>query len=73
MYLGATLMFAGGPLLLGSVWGLIAGLGLVMLLLVRIAGEEKLLVRELEGYQADRENVRYRYLARHRTEAAQNR
>jgi protein-S-isoprenylcysteine O-methyltransferase Ste14 len=60
MYLGASLMFIGGPLLLGSAWGLPVGVGLVLLLMIRIRGEELLLARELEGYEAYREEVRYR-------------
>jgi protein-S-isoprenylcysteine O-methyltransferase Ste14 len=60
MYLGASLMFFGGPLLLGSAWTLLVGLGLVLLLILRIGGEEKLLARELAGYEAYRERVRYR-------------
>ncbi len=64
MYLGASLMFVGGPLLLGSSSGLLLGLGLVLLLMLRIVGEEKLLSRELEGYQAYRGKVRYRLLPR---------
>jgi protein-S-isoprenylcysteine O-methyltransferase Ste14 len=64
MYLGACLMFVGGPLLLGSAWGVLLGLGLVLLLMLRIVGEEKLLARELEGYQAYRRKVRYRLVPR---------
>ena len=60
LYLGATLWFVGGGLLLGSVCGLLAGLALVGLLIVRIFVEEKLLTRDLQGYQAYREKVRYR-------------
>jgi protein-S-isoprenylcysteine O-methyltransferase Ste14 len=60
MYLGASLMFIGGPMLLGSVWGLLLGLGLVLLLMLRIVGEENLLGRELDGYEAYRRKVRYR-------------
>ena len=60
MYLGASLMFVGGPLLLGSTLGLLLGLGLVLLLMVRIVGEEKLLARELDGYESYRAKVRYR-------------
>ena len=62
MYLGGTLMFVGGPLLLGSVCGLLAGLAAVGLLILRILGEEKLLARDLEGYRAYREKVRYRLM-----------
>jgi protein-S-isoprenylcysteine O-methyltransferase Ste14 len=60
VYLGATLMFVGGPLLLGSAWGLLVGASLVLLIMFRIGGEEKLLASQLEGYQAYREKVRYR-------------
>ena len=62
MYLGACLVFVGGALLLGSVCGLLVGLGLVGLLILRIFGEEKLLVRDLEGYRAYLEKVRYRLM-----------
>jgi protein-S-isoprenylcysteine O-methyltransferase Ste14 len=64
MYLGATLVFIGGPLLLGSVCGVLVGLAEVGLVVVRIFGEEKLLSRDLEGYQAYRETVRYRMVPR---------
>jgi protein-S-isoprenylcysteine O-methyltransferase Ste14 len=60
MYLGASLMFVGGPLLMGSLWGLLAGVALVLLLVRRIRGEEELLARELEGYEVYRQKVRYR-------------
>jgi protein-S-isoprenylcysteine O-methyltransferase Ste14 len=60
MYLGGTLMFVGAPLLLGSICGLLAALAAVGFLILRIFGEEKLLARDLEGYQAYREKVRYR-------------
>jgi protein-S-isoprenylcysteine O-methyltransferase Ste14 len=62
MYLGAILMFLGAPLLLGSLAGLLVGLGLTLLLGGRIVGEEKLLASELEGYAEYREKVRYRLL-----------
>jgi protein-S-isoprenylcysteine O-methyltransferase Ste14 len=62
MYLGASLVFVGGALLLGSVFGLLAGLAMVGLLILRIFGEEKLLARDLEGYRAYREKVRYRLI-----------
>lgn len=64
MYLGADMMFIGGALLLGSVFGLLVGLGLVLLLAFRIFGEEKLLTRDLEGYQAYRLKVGYRLVPR---------
>jgi protein-S-isoprenylcysteine O-methyltransferase Ste14 len=60
MYLGGILLFLGAPLLLGSVWGLAIGLGLSLLLVARIAGEERLLESELEGYAEYKARVRYR-------------
>ncbi len=62
MYLGGSLMFVGGPLLLGSVCGLLAGLAAVGFLILRIFGEEKLLARDLEGYRAYCERVPYRLM-----------
>lgn len=60
MYLGAVLTSLGAALLLGSVYGLLAALALVGLIILRIYGEEELLTRELEGYEAYRQKVRYR-------------
>ena len=60
MYLGASLWFVGGALLLGSVCGLLVALAEVLLLVLRIFGEERLLARDLEGYQEYVEKVRYR-------------
>ena len=62
MYLGASLAFVGAALLLGSVYGLLPGLAMVGLLILRIFGEEKMLTRDLEGYRAYREKVRYRLM-----------
>ncbi|MDD1685311.1 MAG: isoprenylcysteine carboxylmethyltransferase family protein [Methanoregula sp.] len=60
MYLGGLLMFLGTPLLLGSVYGIIAGLALSVLLMARIVGEEAMLSRELEGYGDYCRKVRFR-------------
>jgi len=49
MYLGAILQFIGAPLLLGSVYGVFAGIGLFFILAGRILGEERMLLGELEG------------------------
>ena len=53
-------MFLGTPLLLGSVYGTIAGLALTVLLMLRIIGEEAMLSRELEGYRDYCRKVRFR-------------
>jgi protein-S-isoprenylcysteine O-methyltransferase Ste14 len=60
MYLGAILMFAGAPLLLGSCYGILAGLALAILLMARIREEEVMLTRDLGGYREYMQNVRYR-------------
>ena len=60
MYLGATLMFVGGPLVTGAVSALVVGLALAGLLAVRSLDEEALLARELPGYAEYRRRVRYR-------------
>jgi protein-S-isoprenylcysteine O-methyltransferase Ste14 len=60
MYLGASLVFVGGALLLGSISGLFLGLAMIGLFVVRIFGEEKLLARDLEGYKEYLRKVRYR-------------
>jgi len=62
LYLGAMLLFLGAPLLLGSLYGLIFGLYLSILFVVRIMGEEKMLLEELEGYTAYTKRVKYRLI-----------
>ncbi|MDD1683714.1 MAG: isoprenylcysteine carboxylmethyltransferase family protein [Methanoregula sp.] len=62
MYLGGILMFIGAPLLVGSWYGLLTGLGLTVLLMARITGEEDVLARDLEGYRVYMQNVRYRLI-----------
>jgi protein-S-isoprenylcysteine O-methyltransferase Ste14 len=59
MYAGALLMFVGTPLLLGSWWGLLfAPLG-ALGIGVRAVGEERMLRRELAGYEEYIRNVRF--------------
>jgi protein-S-isoprenylcysteine O-methyltransferase Ste14 len=62
MYLGAILMFIGAPVLLGSLYGVLTGLALSLLLMARIVGEEKMLVRELDRYREYTKIVRYRLI-----------
>jgi len=62
MYSGALLYMLGTPLALGSYWGL---LGFVLMLLVivwRLQDEEGMLARELPGYAEYRQRVRWRLL-----------
>lgn len=60
MYLGACAMFVGTPLLLGSVFGIVVGVALSLLLAFRIVNEERFLVHDLPGYDEYRHKVRYR-------------
>jgi protein-S-isoprenylcysteine O-methyltransferase Ste14 len=62
MYTGGVLLFLGGPLLLGSVFGLIGGALMIVILVVRIFGEERMLHQELAGYTAYAKQVRSRLI-----------
>ena len=55
-------MLLGAPLLLGSMVGLLIGLIALVVLVVRIIGEEKILVTELEGYEDYQKKVTYRLI-----------
>ena len=61
-YLGIVTLIISGPLILGSIIGLIIGICIVAIILVRIDGEEKMLIEELEGYDEYRQRVKYRLL-----------
>jgi len=62
MYAGALLLFVAAPLLLGSVWGLIISLLLIVTIAGRSIGEEAMLKQELEGYSDYMKNVRWRMI-----------
>lgn len=62
MYLGGILLFIGTPLLLGSVLGVLLGVLVSFLLVARIIGEERMLLKELQGYADYRKNVKYRLI-----------
>ena len=62
MYGGALLLIAGIPLLLGSWWGLVLALVIVLLLAVRAVMEEHTLMAELPGYTDYAARVRYRLI-----------
>lgn len=62
MYLGGILYLIGAPLLLGSKYGLVIGVLMVIFIVVRIIGEEKVLVEELEGYGDYKKRVRHRLI-----------
>ncbi|HJS84494.1 MAG TPA: isoprenylcysteine carboxylmethyltransferase family protein [Acetobacteraceae bacterium] len=60
MYSSAVWYFLGTPLLLGSWWGLLAVPLFIAGLSVRTMGEERMLRRELAGYDEYAKRVRYR-------------
>ena len=55
-------MSIGSPLLVGSVYGLGAGIVLSAVLAVRSIGEEKMLKTELDGYIDYMRTVRWRLI-----------
>lgn len=62
MYLGSILMFIGVPVLLGSIYGILIGAILSLILVVRIGEEEKMLTEGLEGYADYKKKVKYRLI-----------
>ncbi len=60
MYLAFSLMLVVTPLALGSAWGVIAGLGIVPILVTRVRAEEVTLRAELPGYADYAQATRYR-------------
>jgi protein-S-isoprenylcysteine O-methyltransferase Ste14 len=60
MYAGGSMLFIGMPLLLGSLWGLLAASFLIAIISTRIVGEERMLRHELSGYDDYAKRVRYR-------------
>ena len=61
-YVGAVLQAISAPLLLGSVWALIPGVLGGLLMVLRTVLEDRMLQRELDGYQEYAAHVRYRLL-----------
>jgi protein-S-isoprenylcysteine O-methyltransferase Ste14 len=62
MYASALLLFVGTPLLLGSWWGLLISVLLIMAIGWRAVHEERTLRSELSGYDAYVGRVRYRFI-----------
>jgi protein-S-isoprenylcysteine O-methyltransferase Ste14 len=62
MYAGALVMFVGMPIALGSWWGLLVLAAMLPALLWRLLDEEKFLARNLPGYAAYQQSVRYRLI-----------
>ncbi len=62
MYAGASLLFIGSPLALGSYWGILAFVAVLPALIWRLLDEEQLLARDLPGYTEYCKNVRWRLI-----------
>jgi protein-S-isoprenylcysteine O-methyltransferase Ste14 len=62
MYSGALLYMLGTPLALGSYWGLLGFVLMLLAIVWRLQDEERMLARELPGYAEYRERVRWRLL-----------
>jgi protein-S-isoprenylcysteine O-methyltransferase Ste14 len=60
MYASGVLYVVATPLALGSYWGLLAVAFMLPFLLWRLVDEERLLARDLPGYTAYQQKVRYR-------------
>ncbi len=62
LYVAMLLIVCCTPLALGSYWALIPAALFPPLLVTRIANEEEMLLRDLEGYEAYRAEVPYRLI-----------
>ena len=60
MYASALLYLLGTPLALGSYWGLLPFFFVIPFLMWRLVDEEKMLTKELVGYEEYKQRVRYR-------------
>jgi protein-S-isoprenylcysteine O-methyltransferase Ste14 len=64
MYAGALVMLLGIPIALGSWWGVLVIVAIMPALIWRLIDEEKFLARNLSGYVAYQQKVRYRLMPR---------
>lgn len=62
MYTGGLIMFSGTPLALGSWWGLLILVPIVLVIIWRLLEEEKFLSENLPGYKEYCQKVRYRLI-----------
>ena len=60
MYSGSLLYFLGIPIALGSWWGLLVGILMMPIFVLRLFDEEKLLARNLPGYSEYMDRLKYR-------------
>jgi protein-S-isoprenylcysteine O-methyltransferase Ste14 len=62
MYVGMLLLYLACPLALGSAWAFIPALLMFPVLVLRIRGEEKILMAELPGYMEYVKKVKFRLI-----------
>ena len=62
LYLGAGLYVIGGALLMGSLFGMLAGVLFTSVLAARSVGEEQMLREQLDGYEEYTKRVRWRLI-----------
>jgi len=62
MYAAALLMLLGIPIAPGSLWGVLVWVALLPALAWRLTDEERVLLRDLEGYSEYRRNVPWRLI-----------
>ena len=62
MYAGALVLLFGTPLALGSWWGLLLLIPIMLVLVLRLLDEERLLASSLPGYTEYCQKVRYRLI-----------
>jgi protein-S-isoprenylcysteine O-methyltransferase Ste14 len=60
LYAGALLMLFGTPLALGSWWGFLIFILIVLVIVWRLIDEEKFLSKNLQGYAEYRQRIQYR-------------
>jgi protein-S-isoprenylcysteine O-methyltransferase Ste14 len=64
MYAGTIVLYVATPLALGSWWAVLPAVAFIPIFVLRIRHEEEVLLRELRGYGAYRQQVRYRLVPR---------
>lgn len=62
MYDAFFLLYGFAPLALGSYWMLLGNIHLILVIVFRILNEEKVLMKELDGYKEYMQKVRYRLI-----------
>jgi protein-S-isoprenylcysteine O-methyltransferase Ste14 len=64
MYIGIILIYIAMPLALGSYWALIPIIPIIALIIFRTLNEEKVLCKDLKGYEEYARKVKYRLIPR---------